>query len=104
MNGRTARALRKEALFHPKNEREYKTFEVTTRAKRILQWDGETGGVKEVIRTGTALITECVDGSRKMYQYYKRKFNNPDHTEILVPLDTVNQAREELAQHEGETI
>lgn len=80
MRGKTAREIRKVLNYSPKNEREYHTFSLTGWGN-VLQYNPETGGVKQVRRRVDKVNIECVSGDRKIYKYMKRKYNEP-HLEM----------------------
>lgn len=47
--------------------------------------------MKLVNREVSAYTRECVSGDRKMYKYFKKKFMNEDHEEILTKLPEVSE-------------
>lgn len=82
MRGSIARALRKEINFDPNAERDYQTIELTAiKPIRQFGFNEETKEpfIKVVHRPVPVQIVECIDGARKVYQYMKKKWNNPDH-------------------------
>ena len=76
MRGSVARELRKACKFVPKEKRTYQDIEFTVR-RQIYQFG--LGGVVDLVwRDVPAYLIECTSGSRKVYKYFKRKWNNPD--------------------------
>ena len=81
MNGRTARAIRKALKYEVRNEerpREYHTFSLMGWGN-VMQYNTETGEVKTVRRRVEKFNVECVSGDRKVYQYMKKKYVNPNY-------------------------
>lgn len=100
MRGKIARELRKVTEFDPSVKRTYtKTF-LGMRKKKIFQFDGK-GHVKLVDREVEAEAIECVDGSRKIYQIMKRRYNNPDYFKELTQLPTKEEENELRATKEA---
>ena len=85
MNGRVAREIRQALSYHPRSKekpREYHTFLVEGWT-HVLQYDTVTGETKNVRRRGERENVECVSGDRKVYQYMKKKYVNPQyHTDL----------------------
>ena len=44
-----------------------------------MQYNSVTGEVKEVRRRVDKFNVECVSGDRKIYQYMKKKYVNPEY-------------------------
>ena len=108
MRQKVAKAIRKSLNYHPRNDREYKTFELETRRKPTAQYNLDTGEINVVMRSGTSFITECISGDRKFYKYMKRKYMNFEHEEILTPLpddselnEIAKQAKEDFAKEKS---
>jgi len=78
MNGKTARALRKECGFHPNDKRDYQEIEFTVRRK-IWQFGVDAEGKTTTNLAWSdvpAYLKECTSGARKIYKYMKRKWTN----------------------------
>jgi len=78
MNGKIARELRKVSTFTPSTAREYQDI-VFSSMKKVYQYNPETNKTNVVDRVVDSFTKECVDASRKTYQYLKRKYVNPSH-------------------------
>lgn len=90
MNGRIARAIRKELKFNPNDEREYVEHELT-RMRQIMSYNHEKNRVDIVKRPVSVFITECTTGKRSIYQFMKRKYVNPDYEMALNELPSVDE-------------
>ena len=88
MSAKNAKALRKALGLNKKSKREYKTFLMCNKVKKIYQFDGE-GGVNLVERDVPRYITECVSGDRKVYQEAKKLFNKKSSD--LVSMDNYSE-------------
>jgi len=86
MNGKIARALRKECNYTPSDTRNYQEIEFVVK-KQIYQLDGDK--VKLVWRDVPAFLIECTSGARKVYQYMKKKWNNPEYEVSLNKLPSL---------------
>ena len=97
MRGSVARLLRKEVGFDPNKERSYQTIDLMVK-KPIQQFgvDPDTNKpfINIVYRDVQAQLVECIDGSRKVYQYMKRKWNNPDYETELNQLPSQQEQQE----------
>jgi len=107
MNGRVARELRKACKFNPRDKREYHTITFTA-IKHILRYDPASGEVEHVERPVDSFTTECVTASRKVYQYMKRKYVNPNHEEsfnVLPEESEIQKIQDQYVteQHELQT-
>jgi hypothetical protein len=106
VNGKVARALRKEIDFDPNNERSYQTIELTAiKPIRQFGFNEETKEpfIKVVHRPVPVQIVECIDGARKVYQYLKRKWYNPDHEvnfQQLPEQSTLDEIEEQVLNDE----
>lgn len=93
MRGKIARALRKELKYHPRNHREYQEVEFRV-VRKIIAFDKDKN-IKLVDREVSSFTNECVSGDRKVYQYLKKKYNNP---ELEVTLTKIPKLEELQAQ------
>ncbi len=97
MNGKVAREIRKALKYKPTNPREYHAFNLEGWGN-VLQYNSETGAVKEVRRRVEKVNIECVSGDRKIYRYMKRKYNEPNLEMSLNKFPT-QQEMDELQNH-----
>lgn len=100
MNGRTARAIRKEVGFIPSAKRDYHTFLVTG-WDNVMRYNSMTGSIDSVYKEVEKETVECVSGARKVYKYMKRKFYNVDHEESFNKFpdqEEINELTETIAQ------
>jgi len=77
MRGSVARGIRQAVEYKPSNVREYQEIEHRIMGK-ILQFNPETKKSILVDRMVSAYTKECISGDRKIYQYMKKKYNNPN--------------------------
>lgn len=92
MNGRVARALRKELDFNPNAKREYHELEVPV-MRYIWSFgeDSEGNTAPELVkRQVSAYIKECTDAKRNFYQYLKKKYYNLNYEKVLHKLPSVD--------------
>lgn len=99
MNGKAARALRKLSKIDKKADRDYQDVIFTTE-RDILQYDPKNDTVKAVKRKVDSITIECVDASRKVYKYMKKKFINNSYEGEL----TVLPSKEDLKAIEDEFL
>ena len=91
MRGKIARALRKECDFVPSSERSYQEIEFVVR-RQIYQFgpdENGTSSMRLVWRDVPAFLVECTSGSRKIYQYLKRKWTNLEYEASFNKLPSV---------------
>lgn len=92
MRGSVARELRRACQFVPKEERTYQDIEFIVR-RQIYQF-GLEGEVTLAWRDVPAYLIECTSGSRKLYQYMKRKWNNPELEVQFSKLPSIEELEE----------
>lgn len=74
--------------------------------RKILQFEDDGKGgykKKEITRVVEHYVKECVSGDRKLYKYFKKKYNNVNHEEQFNALpsqedlnDTIKQFQEDF--------
>lgn len=91
MRGSVARALRKECNFDPHMDRDYQEIELEVR-RQIYQFGTDENGKTDlqlVWRKVPAYLVECTSGSRKIYQYMKKKWTNIYHEATFNKLPSI---------------
>lgn len=112
MRGKTAREIRQSVGYKPKNERDYQEIEHRV-IRKILSFNSETEEVDYVDSEVSAYTKECISGDRKIYQFMKKKYNNPDLEQEFnflpsqnkleeLAKEVINQERHEASQEKSE--
>ena len=105
MSGKVARQLRKLAEIDSKEKRTYQELSMPTE-KLVYQFDGVNNKVNTVKRKVNSKLIECTSGKRKLYKFFKKKYNNSNEELVLNQLPSTealdeirNQIRHELSEN-----